>query len=78
VFGAQNSVVSYTGTGSTQHFGVAVGLGNKENRFLTVTGKGNLNDDALDENPNCANNRWFADGFTTSSPAKNTTSFCIN
>jgi hypothetical protein len=78
VLGSTNSVVSNTGGPLNQHFGVAVGLGNRANHFLTITGTGNLNDDALDENPNCGNNRWFADTFTTSSPAKNTTFFCLN
>jgi len=39
---------------------------------------GNVDDDALDENPNCGNNRWFGDSFTTVSPAKNTTFTCLN
>ncbi len=63
---------------TNQRFGIAVGLGNRGNRFADITGSGNLNDDALDENPNCAINRWFGNGFTTSSPAKKTTFFCLN
>ena len=80
VFGTStNSLVSNTGTPLNQRFGVAVGFGNLHNHFLLITGKGNVDDDALDENPTCGNNRWFADNFTTSSPAKSTTSlFCLN
>jgi hypothetical protein len=78
VYGSKNSVVTNTGSPHNQLFGIAVGLGNLHNHFLTITGTGNVNDDALDENPNCGNNRWFADTFTTSSPAKNTTFFCLN
>jgi hypothetical protein len=74
-----NSIVSNTGTPFNQRFGVAVGLGNLHNHFLLITGTGNVDDDALDENPTCGNNRWFADTFTTSSPAKSTTDlFCLN
>jgi hypothetical protein len=73
-----NSIVSNTGTPFNQRFGVAVGLGNLHNHFLLITGTGNVDDDALDENPNCASNRWAFDSFTTSSPAKGTTFFCLN
>ena len=62
----------------SQRFGIAVGLGSRGNRFAQIMGSGNLSDDALDENPTCGNNRWLADTFTTSSPAKNTTLFCLN
>jgi hypothetical protein len=72
---AAPSDVSNSGS---QRFGIAIGLGSRGNRFTQITGSGNLNDDALDENPNCANNRWLFDSFTTSSPAKNTTFFCLN
>jgi hypothetical protein len=78
VYGSKNSVVSNTGTPHNQRFGVAVGLGNLHNHFLTITGSGNVSEDALDENPNCGNNRWFADTFATSNPAKNTSFFCLN
>ncbi len=79
VYGSStNSIVSNTGTPFNQRFGMAVGLGNLHNHFLLITGASNVNEDALDENPNCGNNRWFADTFTTSSPAKNTTFFCLN
>jgi parallel beta-helix repeat protein len=78
VYGSTNSLVTNTGSSLNQRFGIAVGLGNRGNHFLTITGTGNLNDDALDENPNCANNRWFANNFTTSSPATNTTFLCLN
>ena len=74
-----NSLVSNTGSPFNQRFGIAVGLGNLHNHFLLITGTGNVDDDALDENPNCGNNRWFADTFTTSSPAKEIqTFFCLN
>ena len=73
-----NSLVSNTGSPLNQRFGIAVGLGNRHNHFLVITGAGNVDEDALDENPSCGNNRWFADTFTTSSPAKNTTFFCLN
>jgi hypothetical protein len=63
---------------ASQRFGIAVGLGSRGNRFSFITGSGNVTDDALDENPNCANNRWFAGTFTASSPAKNTTFLCLN
>jgi len=72
---AAPSDVSNSGS---QRFGIAVGLGSRGNRFAQIMGSGNLKDDALDENPNCANNRWLFDSFTTSSPAKNTTFFCLN
>ncbi len=78
VYGSTNSLVSNTGSPLNQGFGIAVGLGNLHNHFLTVTGTGNVSQDALDENPNCGSNRWFADTFTTSSPAKNTSLFCLN
>jgi len=79
VYGSStHSVVSNTGTPLNQRFGIAVGLGNLHNHFLLITGAGNVDQDALDENPTCGNNRWFADTFTTSSPAKNTTFFCLN
>jgi hypothetical protein len=78
VYGGKSSVVTNTGSPLHQRFGIAVGLGNLHNHFLTITGTGNVVDDALDENPNCGNNRWFADTFTTSSPAKNTSFFCLN
>jgi hypothetical protein len=78
VYGSKNSVVSNTGTPLNQRFGMAVGLGNLHNHFLAITGAGNVDEDALDENPNCSNNRWFADTFTKSNPAKNTTFFCLN
>ncbi len=78
VYGSTNSLVSNTGSPFNQGFGIAVGLGNLHNHFVTVTGAGNVNQDALDENPNCGSNRWFADTFTKSSPAKNTTPLCLN
>jgi len=78
VYGSTQSAVSNTGSPLNQRFGVAVGLGNLHNHFLTITGTGNVDDDALDENPNCGNNRWFGDSFTTVSPAKNTTFTCLN
>jgi hypothetical protein len=61
-----------------QRYGVAVGLDNLHNDFLTIEGSDNSVDDALDENPNCGNNRWFSNAFSTSSPDKNTTDYCIN
>jgi hypothetical protein len=70
-----SSLVSNT---ASQRFGVIVGLGNLHNRFLSITGTGNVDDDALDENPECGSNRWFGDTFTTSIPAENTTFFCLN
>ena len=79
VYGSStNSIVSSTGTPFHQHFGIAVDVGNLHNHFVTITGTGNLNEDAIDENPNCGNNRWFANNFTSSVPAKNTTLFCLN
>jgi len=78
VYGGKNSLVNNTGSPLNQLFGIAVGLGNLHNHFLTTTGNGNANDDALDENPKCGSNRWFSDSFATSSPAKNTTIFCLN
>lgn len=70
-----SSLVSNT---ASQRFGVVVGLGSLHNRFLSITGTGNVDDDALDENPECGSNRWFGDTFTTSVPAENTTFFCLN
>ena len=61
-----------------QSYGIAVGLGNLHNDFLTIEGDGNTVDDALDENPNCGSNRWLGNIFTTSDPAQNTTDYCIN
>jgi hypothetical protein len=78
VYASKNSLVSNTTSPLNQRFGIAVGLGNLHNQFLEVTGTGNVDDDALDENPNCASNRWAFDSFTTSSPAKGTTFFCLN
>jgi len=78
VYGSKNSVVTNTGSPHNQLFGIAVGLGNLHNHFLTITGTGNVDDDALDENTNCGNNRWFSDSFTKSSPPKGTTVFCLN
>jgi hypothetical protein len=78
VYGSTNSIVSNTGSPLNQRYGIAVGLGNLHNHFLTITGAGNVNDDALDENPDCGNNRWLFDTFTTSSPAKSTTFTCLN
>jgi hypothetical protein len=78
VYGSKDSLVNNTANPLNQLYGVAVGLGNVQNHFLTITGSGNTVDDALDENPNCGGNRWFADSFTTSSPPKNTSFFCLN
>jgi parallel beta-helix repeat protein len=78
VYGSTNSQVTNTGNPLNQRFGIAVGLGNLHNHFLTITGTGNVDDDALDENPNCGNNRWFSNIFATTSPAKNTSFFCLN
>jgi hypothetical protein len=75
---ALKGTASFSDVSNNASQGIAVGLGNRGNRFAFITGSGNLDDDALDENPNCANNRWLADSFTTSSPAKNTTLFCLN
>ena len=61
-----------------QSYGIAVGLGNLQNDFLTTDGDGNLVDDALDENPDCGTNRWFGNNFTISNQAQNTTDYCIN
>jgi len=72
------ALFSDVSNGVSQRFGIAVGLGNRGNHFAFITGSGNLSDDALDENPTCGNNRWLADTFTTSNPAKNTTLFCLN
>jgi len=72
------NVVGVVSNGGSQHFGVAVGLGNQGNRFIGIEGSGNLNEDALDENPNCGNNRWLSDLFTSTSPPPNTTFFCLN
>jgi hypothetical protein len=52
-----------------QSYGIANGLGNQQNRFLSITGTGNIVDDALDENPNCGTNQWYNNTFTTASPA---------
>jgi hypothetical protein len=73
-----NSLVSNTGTPFNQRFGIAVGLNNLHNHFLVITGAGNVVDDALDENPSCGSNRWAFNTFTSTSPAKNTTFFCLN
>jgi len=62
----------------SQSYGIAVEPDSVNNDFLTIYGDGNLVDDALDENPNCGTNRWFGNTFTTSSPAQNTTDYCIN
>ena len=70
VYGSKNSVVSNTGTPLNQRFGMAVGLGNLHNHFLAITGAGNVDEDALDENPNCSNNRWFADTFHEVEPGQ--------
>jgi parallel beta-helix repeat protein len=78
VYGSTNSQVSNTASPLNQRFGIAVGLGNLHNHFLTIAGSGNVDDDALDENPNCGNNRWFSNIFATSSPAKNTSFLCLN
>jgi hypothetical protein len=78
VYGSKNSLVSNTMSPLNQRLGIAVGLGNLHNHFLTITGAGNVDEDALDENPTCGNNRWFADTFTKTSPLKNTTLFCLN
>jgi hypothetical protein len=61
-----------------QSYGIAVGKGNQNNELIGIEGTGNVIDDALDENPNCADNRWLQNSFTTTSPAKNTTSTCLN
>jgi hypothetical protein len=61
-----------------QRIGIAVGLGSLHDHFLGITGLGNVNDDALDENADCGNNRWFLDTFMTSSPANKTTFTCLN
>jgi len=78
VYGSTQSLVSNTGSSLNQRFGIAVGLGNLHNHFLAITGTGNVDDDALDENPNCGTNRWFSDSFTTSSPLSHTTFTCLN
>jgi hypothetical protein len=74
------SVVSDTGNilQLQQSYGIAVGRGNLRNHILNIMGTGNVVDDALDENPNCGNNRWTLNNFTKSSPAKNTSFTCIN
>jgi hypothetical protein len=78
-FGSSSqSIVSNTAPPPAQRFGIAVGLGNRGNHFFGIEGSSNVDDDALDENPDCANNRWFDDTFGTVSPPKNTTPFCIN
>jgi parallel beta helix pectate lyase-like protein len=76
-YGDSDSSVSSTGD-PTQSYGIAVGLGNLLDDVLTVAGDGNLVDDALDENPSCGTNRWLGNAFTTSSPAPNTSDYCIN
>jgi len=78
VFGTTISTVTNTGSPLDQRFGIAVGLGNVHNHFLAITGTGNVDDDALDENPKCGSNRWVGDTFTTSNPAKSTTFLCLN
>jgi hypothetical protein len=75
--GEDDSIVG-NGASVLQSYGIAVGLGNLLNDVLTIKGDGNLVDDALDENPNCANNRWLDNTFTISDPAPNTTDYCIN
>jgi hypothetical protein len=77
VYGSKNSVVSNTGTPLNQRYGIAVDLGDLHNHFLTITGTGNVLEDAVDAN-GCGTNRWFADSFTNSSPPKNTSFFCLN
>jgi hypothetical protein len=72
------STVSSPSDGPPQNYGVAVGLGNLLDDVVGITGDGNLIDDALDENPSCGSNRWLGNTFTMSSPAPNTTDYCIN
>jgi hypothetical protein len=58
-----------------QSYGIANGLGNQQNRFLSITGTGNIVDDALDENPNCGTNQWIYNVFTTANPTLILSSF---
>lgn len=57
--------------------GVAIDAGSVGNLVTMVTAK-NPTLDMLDENRHCASNMWELNTFTTSSPAKSTTPYCIN
>ena len=71
-------IVSNMGILLHQSYGIAVGIGNRNNDLLNITGTGNFVDDALDEKPNCGTNRWLSNDFTSSNPPRNTTFTCIN
>lgn len=57
----------------TQQYGIAVDLGNNNNRIANNGSTSNAIDDMLDENASCGTNIWFFNGFGTANPAS-----CIN
>ena len=43
-----------------EEYGIAIDLGNNNNRVTSTYGSGNIQFDFLDENEACGNNLWFA------------------
>jgi hypothetical protein len=69
---------SVSSNATSQHFGIAIDTGNIGNLVSLVTSQGNLSEDMIDKNTNCASNSWQLNTFITSSPPLGTTRFCIN